>query len=262
MSIEVIDKENIQDVIDYLVKEGLVTAVIGKPVKETHIAGVLDSSGSMGYLKVETIGAYNAFVKDIESDQDATNETTMTLVTFGEGMGDVRVKYSTLPIRDKKSTARLTDKTYNPSGNTPMYDGIGKAIEELEKYDVAGKDVAFLVSIFTDGYENASRSWSQERLHQKITELQAKGNWTFTFVGANVDLSVMQQNLGMHFGNMSTYTATHDGMQVMSHNHSIGTQTYLSTRSAGGRSMGNFYEAEQTDLLTDPAIKAAIKKLA
>ncbi len=44
-----------------------------------------------------------------------------------------------------------------------------------------------LVTILTDGQENASREFSGEAIKKMIDELSMK-NWTFTYIGANHDV--------------------------------------------------------------------------
>ena len=213
-------------------------------IKETHVGAVLDSSGSMLTVKHETIGAYNAFVAEVEASTEAAGKVYANLVTFGEGQGKVKTRFSHVLLSAKKTgLARLTETTYIPSGFTPMYDGIGSMINALERYDVAGKDVAFLVSIFTDGYENFSCEWTQERLNQKILELQAKGNWTFTFIGANVDLSKIQEDLGFLRGNMSSYVADSFGTSLMGQTHSHSSANFMNARAAGNLSVTDFYDS-------------------
>lgn len=218
--------------------------VIEPSKKETHIIGVLDSSGSMGVCKAETINSFNTFVDDVKDNKDAGGDTFTNLVTFGEGRGDVRVKHKHIKAGARGKLNHLTAENYQPSGYTPMYDGIMKAIEIAERYDTGDGNIAFLVSIFTDGYENASKT-TGEQLATKIKALQEKGNWTFTFAGANVDLDEIARNTGILRQNMISYAYNPAGIQSMMHNHSQGTYSYMGARAMNATATADFYNGSQ-----------------
>ena len=55
---------------------------------------------------------------------------------------------------------------------------------KLEK-EVGDNDIA-LVTVITDGYENASREYSGKMIQDMVKRLDAKG-WVFTYIGANQD---------------------------------------------------------------------------
>lgn len=210
--------------------------------KETHIVVVLDSSGSMGSIKTETINAFNDFVETVKKDAKKGGDTTVSLVVFGERGNAVKVKIDKQPV---SAIDPLNDETYIPGAYTPMYDGIGTGINLVKSKDTGQGDIAFLVQIFTDGEENASREFTGPQIRDLVKSLEGKGNWTFTFAGANVDLNRVQQNIGLKLGNMVAFVANDAGMRGMSASNVSGTQSYLSTRGAGGQSMGNFYDAGQ-----------------
>ena len=136
---------------------------------------------------------------------------------------------------------KLDDASYVPSGNTPMFDAIWLVITNLEVFDVPGKDVAFLVNIFTDGYENASEFGRQQAVAEKIKALQAKGNWTFTFTGANVDLDKIHQQTNIPLNNMMLFQANAAGVAMMNQQHVNSTQGYLAVRSTGASASADFY---------------------
>ena len=229
-----IDTENVDKVKDFV-------EALSKPkTKETHVGVALDSSGSMYPIKSDTIGAYNSFVDTLSKDEGGAGTIYTTLATFGEEYGAAKLKYAHKPL---SNLVKLTDATYTPSGNTPMFDAIWMVIESLEKYDVPGTDTAFLVNIFTDGYENASQFGRQQAVAEKIKALQAKGNWTFTFTGANVDLDKIQQQTNIPMQNMMAFRADSLGVQNMSGQHVNSTASYLAARKSGTLSVQDFYNS-------------------
>lgn len=227
-----IDTANVEKVKDFV-------EALSKPkVKETHVGVALDSSGSMYPIKSDTIGAYNSFVDTLSKDDGGAGKIYTTLATFGEGYGAAKLKYAHKPL---SALVKLDDASYVPSGNTPMFDAIWLVITNLEVFDVPGKDVAFLVNIFTDGYENASEFGRQQAVAEKIKALQAKGNWTFTFTGANVDLDKIHQQTNIPLNNMMLFQANAAGVAMMNQQHVNSTQGYLAVRSTGASASADFY---------------------
>ena len=49
----------------------------------------------------------------------------------------------------------------------------------------------------TDGEENSSREWKLNAIRELIKTKEAAGNWTFVFLGANVDAFEQGANLGV-----------------------------------------------------------------
>ncbi len=233
--------------------QGFIDSLPVKPAtKETHVGVTLDCSGSMYQIKSDIIGAYNTFIDTLEGSQGENSEIFTTLVTFGEGHGPARVKYSHKTLSD---LVKLTEDSYIPSGNTPMYDAIWYTIQELERYDVAGKDVAFLVNIFTDGYENASRFGRQAAVKEKIKALQARGNWTFTFTGANVDLDKIHAETAIPMGNMQAFFADSKGVMRMARQQVNSTASYMAARNEGMIAVNDFYNVKNTvDSEEKPAV--------
>ena len=118
---------------------------------------ILDESGSMTGLEKTSVTGVNETIQTIRSsyDQKPDQEQLLTLVTFStRGDSFFRVKFDKEPIANVKE---LNIADYTPGGVTPLYDTMGKALTELER-TVTDTDVV-LVTIITDGYENASREY-------------------------------------------------------------------------------------------------------
>jgi hypothetical protein len=100
---------------------------------------------------------------------------------------------------------------FDPRGSTPLYDAIGLLLDRAER---RGGDAADqLVVVFTDGYENASRYWTQQQLFARIGELRDRG-WTFVFLGANQDSYATGGDVGFSAGNTSNFTSSPIGVQA------------------------------------------------
>jgi hypothetical protein len=205
-------------------------------VGKTNFGFALDSSGSMSPIADEIRGAYNSQLGTIKADKDL--ESTASLVIFGEKNGEVNAKYVNRPIAEADN---LTEQNYIPSGLTPMYDGVGLLISELEKIPLAEGD-ANAVWIFSDGHENASKEWSGKTLKNKITKLEATGKWTFSYVGANQDSISVSKTLGMDASNSINFNATKAGMRGFDKHWGSATTAYMESRKMGETKMSNMYE--------------------
>lgn len=208
----------------------------------TYTYSVLDSSASMASCSEATVMAYNAALEQLANTSKALSlRTKAGLILFGDRVlyTGIKVPLAALNASSAKKL-QLKPGDFQPYGNTPLYDGIGLAINELGSIPL-GLDDAVLVSIFTDGYENDSRKWLGPILSPTIRALQNTGRWTFTFAGANVDLEQMSQVLGINRGNMLLYESTNTGTQTMSHEHNAGLGNYMMARSSGGQSVADFY---------------------
>ncbi|MDY0102985.1 MAG: hypothetical protein RBS07_08580 [Lentimicrobium sp.] len=145
---------------------------------------ILDESGSMDSIKNATIGGFNELVQTIKGIEKQYPEQAhfISFVTFN-GFG---IKTHL----DKQAVINLSEidgKSYQPNSMTPLYDAIGLSVLKL-RVDLAGQEnVSVLVTILTDGEENASKEFTGAQIKSIIDEQKALG-WTFTYIGANQDV--------------------------------------------------------------------------
>jgi len=64
-----------------------------------------------------------------------------------------------------------------------------------------------VVVIITDGEENSSIEFDGKKVKSMIEELQETKNWTFTFVGANIDSISTAKNYGINVNNVMQFSA-------------------------------------------------------
>ena len=72
-----------------------------------------------------------------------------------------------------KSIKELKDKDYQPNYGTPLYDAMGFSVNKL-KEKVKPEDKV-LVTILTDGEENASNEYNQQTINKLVEGLKSKG---------------------------------------------------------------------------------------
>jgi hypothetical protein len=168
----------------------------------TLIAVILDESGSMQSCWDATITGYNEFVAGQASTQGA-GEAYLTLVKFDSPR--VSTVYENVHVRE---VAPLTRATYTPNGGTNLMDAVGYTLNRINTFlnSLAAQErPGVLIQIITDGEENASRNYHGETIRAMVRRAETEGDWTFQFLGANVDAFAMGASLGMNAANSAAY---------------------------------------------------------
>lgn len=148
----------------------------------THISIILDRTGSMESIKNDTIGGFNAFLKD---QQAQPGRATLTLVQF-DSQDPYEVLHSMKPIAQ---IPPLDAKTYVPRASTPLLDAMGRGINDLAA-QLSGKKAGarpgkVVVVIITDGQENASAEFKKDQI-EKMIKAKEKAGWQFVFLSADL----------------------------------------------------------------------------
>src|SRR5688500_8050941 len=88
----------------------------------THIAVVLDRSGSMDSIKSDTIGGFNTFLRDQKNTEGIA---TFTLAQFDD-------HYETVyNMRSIQEIPELNNSTFRPRGMTALYDAVCRTIDAV-----------------------------------------------------------------------------------------------------------------------------------
>ncbi len=168
---------------------------------------IIDESGSMQSIKKEAIDSVNETIQTIRSAQKKHEEQEhfVSLVTFND---DVKTVHDCVPVSE---VTELTSETYQPACCTALYDAMGLSVNALRK-KVADVDKV-LVTVVTDGYENASKEYSGKAIKALVDELKAKG-WVFAYIGANQDVEAVAASISIT--NTMNFEATCVGTTAMS----------------------------------------------
>jgi uncharacterized protein YegL len=206
--------------------------------KKSYVAFILDESSSMGSMQSEAVDSFNQHVKDVRENSEKNKiKSKVSFVTFSSEVHTP--KLWNVPVSDLMTLAQ-TD--YNPNGMTAMLDAVGYVIDKLnEEKDVADCKASVLVVVISDGAENNSKKYSYNTLAEKVQSMQKRGNWTFTYSGANQDLSVLSQRLNIPLGNMQNFVATPHGLNCASIDRSCSTRSYFTSY---GNSIGNSFAVD------------------
>jgi uncharacterized protein YegL len=154
---------------------------------------ILDKSGSMSSKVQDVIGGFNLYIDELAKDKNVEYGFSLTLFDTA-----VALRYQAVPLA---KVEQLSEKTYHPSGNTALLDAIGNTVQTLstDNYD------KMVTVIMTDGEENSSREWTPVAVRELIQAKEKLGNWTFVFLGANIDAFAQGERLGVLPANAVCY---------------------------------------------------------
>lgn len=158
---------------------------------KTELVYILDMSGSMSDKVQETIGGYNQMIKD---NKQLDDEAYVTTIFFDN-------RYITFQDRKPIKEADLITDEYKPTGMTALFDAVSRTINAIQ----AEKEDKVLVTIITDGLENASKEWNGKKV-KKLIEAKRKEDWVITFLGTNIDVDKMADTLGVDMSLRKNYT--------------------------------------------------------
>ncbi len=202
----------------------------------TYIIFVVDRSGSMGSIKKDMIGGFNAFIaeqKKIAGD---------CKVFFYQFDTEYDAVYEGIDLNKVKD---LDEKTYVPRGGTALYPSFGKTIEDIGKrlagLDEEDRPERILFVTITDGEHNSSIcringdniDWN--KFHQ-FTDVEVKNmvehqssvyKWDFAYIGANQDAWAVGSSMGV--ANNLNYIASAAGTKAMFDSLNESTTKYRSS---------------------------------
>lgn len=171
----------------------------------TELVFILDRSGSMQGLESDTVGGYNSV---LSQNRELPGEALVSTVLFDQ---EVTVVHDRVPIRGVRPMGLAE---FRPRGCTALLDAVGRAItyhRTVQKVLPAGlRPERTLFVIVTDGYENASRSYTYEQVKRMI-ERQRELGWEFMFLAAGIDVAREASRLGVREDCAISYEATPSG---------------------------------------------------
>lgn len=173
----------------------------------THVALVLDASGSMQSLRESTISTMKEFFNSLKSPED---KTVVDLWQFDELVKHV------IDGKDIEQGASEAIENYHIGGCTALYDAICIGIDELGQKFAAMKEEerpdAVVFAILTDGFENASTKFNVRNVKERIAHQSGKYSWTFRFLAANQDAVLAGREFGLAADACMNFEATPRGV--------------------------------------------------
>ena len=170
---------------------------------------ILDKSGSMSSIARQAVDGVNETIGSIKSAQEK-NPDQQHMVTLVAFCGcELKTIYDNTPVAEVKP---LTEKDYRPCCMTPLYDAVGSTITRVHTLKGNDENSLALVTIITDGYENASREFSLKALKSLIDSYKEQG-WQFTYIGADHD--VEEVAFSLHIDHSLQFDKSEEGTQMM-----------------------------------------------
>ena len=174
----------------------------------TELVFIIDRSGSMSGLESDTIGGVNGVLAKNRAIEGTANVTTMLF--------DDKLEYLHDHV-NLKEVANLTEKDYWTRGCTALLDAVAETIIHVEKVQgylpADAKADQVVVTIITDGLENASKSHSYAEVKRMI-EAHTEMGWEFLFLGANIDVAAEAGRLGIREDHAAPYMSDCEGTAV------------------------------------------------
>jgi uncharacterized protein YegL len=211
--------------------------------KSVHVAFVMDHSGSMMTQQQLALNNYNEQIETLKRKSNESGiETYVTLIEFDDR---INVSFEEELINNIKEPA----KSYWAGGMTSLNDAIFKGITLLKKGMKKDKleDKSALLIIMTDGQENSSKEFGgfkgTELLKKEIERLEKTDLWSFTFMGAGIDVqNIAVAGLGMSVGNTMSFSNNDVGYKMSNISSNEGIDVYYTARNNGETAVKNFHE--------------------
>ncbi len=154
---------------------------------------ILDESGSMESIKSGIISGFNEVIQSIKGIGKKFTEQRhfVSFVTFN-GLG-IKTLLECVPVNRIKP---IDENIYNPDSMTPLYDAIGFSVNSLRKNIAGDRESNVIVTILTDGLENASKEYCENQIKELIENLK-KNKWEFTYIGTDHDVDKSSKSISI-----------------------------------------------------------------
>ena len=170
---------------------------------------ILDRSGSMECIRQAAVEGFNetlAGIKKAQEKFDDTQDHFVSLVTFCSC--ETKHLYDKTPVAEANP---LNIEDFQPCCTTPLYDVMGMTLTGMHKHVQGMKDALVVVTIITDGMENASCEYNGQTIKKLVERLRGEG-WTFTYMGANQDS--VEVAMSMSIRNARNFDYSNEGTRA------------------------------------------------
>ncbi len=218
---------------------------------QVHNLIILDESGSMQSIKPSIINGFNELVQSIKGIQKQfpEQEHSISIISFN-GFGNKVLHF----MDDVSKLNTIDSSNYKPDAMTPLYDAMGFSFNKLKTELETQSNYNVLVTILTDGEENASKEYTGIVIKNMIEEL-SEGNWTFTYIGTDHDVEKMATNLSIK--NSMIFEKNVDGIKTMFEDEYDSRMRYSTNISLKKDFKENYFD--KSDEFTKPSDDINIK---
>jgi hypothetical protein len=221
------------------------------PAEKFLLVFLLDRSGSMASCYDATVSGFNEYVHAQQREQ--IGDASMTLVQFDLN-GDEPVCQTCYSTTKLSKVGDLGSKSnpYQPRGSTPLFDAVGQTIVSTDQVASQYANVLFIIQ--TDGYENASREFSQRQVSQMVNA-RREASWDFVFLGADIDAYSVGETLSVPADNTLSYRSVSQSAEAFA-SLSRSTTRY---RRRGGRSRGVTEALPDAPVIRPPSARGPLR---
>ena len=167
---------------------------MSKKNKPLSVYVALDRSGSMsGERWTHAIDSINEYINGLKKEKI---EGTVNVTAFDTNGSSVRL----VDLTENQSIAYyepLSHDVVSPSGMTPLFDAAANVMDRALENNADRT----IVVIMTDGEENSSKEYNQNKIKDKVKLLENK-KWEVVFLGANFDVTQYTAGSGLTAGKM------------------------------------------------------------
>ncbi len=189
----------------------------------TDITVVLDRSGSMSATRFDAEGGFNTFVTE---QAKLAGKCALSLYQFDD---HYNIVYEGKLIKEVPKLELV------PRGMTALLDAFGKTIvktgERLSALPEHERPAKVIFMVITDGCENASREYTQEKIKELVEHQRNKYNWQFVFIGADLNTFAEAHDLGILVHNTTQYQNNSVGVASMYAGVTRSTNNYRTGKS-------------------------------
>ena len=89
--------------------------------------------------------------------------------------------------------------------------------------------------------ENTSKEFDAKKVKELVSNLEKEGNWTFTFLGADIDVFAEAVPMAFSAANIASFDKTSEGYRGATYKMSSGNTKFYNNRTAGIRNVSDFY---------------------
>lgn len=163
-----------------------------------EIVMICDQSGSMHGKEEMTLDGINSIINELKYNEDDKDNEDNKNIKFSLKFFNIeeKLKFKSININHINNCKR---EDINPSGSTALYDAIGNTINYFIEKKRRNEEAynTCLVYVITDGLENASKKYDNNKLKQIINIAESNYNITILYLGANQDAILEASKFGV-----------------------------------------------------------------
>lgn len=237
-----------------LTREGNRRMLTAEDKPRTLVLLLVDKSGSMSSRRDATIAGLNTYVEQLQSDPELS-DLLLSILQFDQCENDKYVSITeTRDLTPIASFTKLTRAEYVPRGGTPLWTAVANGIGRLER--VVRPVDKVIMATNTDGMDTGGNpEITADVVKQMIEAKRALGNWTFVFMGADIDAWGVGSTVSMSRGNTIAYA---NNMAGISASYASTATATMNLARSSLRSTESFYSQSPPKVIAVDAEPAVV----